>query len=117
MARTNPHGYNPKKRRRMAGSAVSIPFDCCARDFRRALVGAEVLRPDSEALQLTKSNLVDVARKSFAQVTGELEDVALIAAEGQAAGEIDEARKACDQLIARLAICLNRLHRLRRQLG
>lgn len=66
---------------------------------------------------MTKPNLVEVARKPFAQATGELEDVALIAAKGQAAGAIDEARNACDQLIARLGTCLNRLQRLRRQLG
>lgn len=66
---------------------------------------------------MAKRNPVNVARKSFAQVTGDLEDVTLIAAEGQAAPSIAAALDTCDQLIARLGICLNRLQRLRRRIG
>jgi hypothetical protein len=53
----------------------------------------------------------------LARLTGALEDAALIAAEGQAAPDIMDARQICDRLIAELETCLGRLHRLRRRLG
>lgn len=65
---------------------------------------------------MTKRDPVESARKSFAQVTGDLENTAHVAADAQAAAGVSAAREACDQLIARLGICLNRLERLRRRL-
>lgn len=65
---------------------------------------------------MTKRDPVELARKSFAQVTGDLENAALVAADAQAAAGVSAAREACDQLIARSGNCLNRLQRLRRRL-
>ena len=66
---------------------------------------------------MTKPDPAETARRSFAQVTGELEDATLIAAEGQAAPSIAVARDTCDDLSVRLKACLDRLQRLRRRLG
>jgi hypothetical protein len=60
---------------------------------------------------------VETARRTLAELTGELEDASLIAAEGQTALDLTVARQSCDQLIEVLEACLARLHRLRRHLG
>lgn len=60
---------------------------------------------------------VDHARKAFADMTATLEDAALVASEGQAAPDLERARRTCDRLIAELEACLKRLQRLRRRLG
>ena len=60
---------------------------------------------------------VETVRRALAGVTGALEDAALIAAEGQAAHDIIDARQTCDRLIAELETCLGHLHWLRRRLG
>ena len=65
---------------------------------------------------MTKPYPVETARRSFAQVTGELEDATLIAAEGQADPSIAAVRETCDDLSVRLKACLVRLERLRRRL-
>lgn len=65
---------------------------------------------------MTKRDPVESARKAFAQVTGDLENAALVAADAQAAASVSAAREACDQLIARLGTGLSQLQRLRRRL-
>ena len=65
---------------------------------------------------MTDSSHVEKARLVFAEVTGTLEDSALIAAEGQAAADFAGARHSCDRLLARLKSCLEQLQRLRRRL-
>ncbi len=60
---------------------------------------------------------VDHARKAFADMTGTLEDAALAASDGQAATDLEAARRTCDCLIAVLEACLKRLQQLRRRLG
>jgi len=57
------------------------------------------------------------ARTVFADVTGELEDAALVAAEGQTTLDLAATRQSCDRLIAALKACLRRLQWLRRRLG
>lgn len=59
----------------------------------------------------------EAARKTFAELTGELEDASLIAAAGQTVFDVADARHTCDRLIATLEACLGRLQRLRRRLG
>lgn len=66
---------------------------------------------------MAKEVSVETVRRALAELTGALEDAALIAAEGQAARDITDARQTCDRLIAALETCLGRLHRLRRRLG
>lgn len=66
---------------------------------------------------MARPTRIETARKNLARLTGALEDAALIAAEGQAAPDIMDARQTCDRLIAELETCLGRLHRLRRRLG
>jgi hypothetical protein len=58
-----------------------------------------------------------MARKSFADVTGLLEDSTLVAAERQVSPNPSAARQSCDRLIALLETTLARLQRLRRRLG
>lgn len=65
---------------------------------------------------MTDSARVKKARLVFAEVTGVLEDAALIAAEGQAAPDLPAARRSCDRLLARLKSCIEQLQRLRRRL-
>lgn len=65
---------------------------------------------------MTKRDPVELARKSFAQVTGDLENAALVAADAQAAASVSAAREACDQLVVRLGTCLDQLQRLPRRL-
>ncbi len=56
------------------------------------------------------------ARKAFADITGALEDVALLASEGQSVPEPVEARRQCERLIVIVEACLDRLNHLRRRL-
>jgi hypothetical protein len=59
---------------------------------------------------------LDAARRAFADISGALEDAALLACEAQAAPNYDEVRQHCDRLVAAVEDCLGRLHRLRRRL-
>jgi uncharacterized damage-inducible protein DinB len=65
---------------------------------------------------MTKPHPVEMARRFFARITGELEDTTLISAEAQAAPSIAAARETCDDLSVRLKACLDQLQRLRRRL-
>ncbi|MEQ1611526.1 MAG: hypothetical protein ABL904_02140 [Hyphomicrobiaceae bacterium] len=60
---------------------------------------------------------LEAVRKTFADITGALEDAALLASEAQAAPDQVAARKSCDRLIAAGETCLGRLHHLRRRLA
>jgi len=66
---------------------------------------------------MAKIARVEMARVTFAEITGLLEDVILVAAEGQAASDLAAARQLCNRLGAHLRVCTTRLHRLQRQLG
>lgn len=66
---------------------------------------------------MAKSPRLERARKAFADLTGQLEDASLRATDGQVAPDLADARRTCDRLVAVLEPCLDRLHRLRRQLG
>jgi len=66
---------------------------------------------------MAKAVRVETARKTLAELTGELEDASLIAAEGQTALHLADARRTCDRLIAALEAYLGRLQHLRRRLG
>lgn len=66
---------------------------------------------------MVKTARVETARMAFAVVTGALEDVTLVAAEGQAAPDLAATRQSCDRLTALLEASLRRLQRLRRRLG
>ena len=59
----------------------------------------------------------EAARKTFADITGALEDAALLASEAQAASSLVAARQSCDHLIVAVEACRGRLHHLRRQLA
>ena len=65
---------------------------------------------------MAKRPALDAARKTFADITGLLEDAALLASEAQAVTSCDEGRRQCDRLFAALDGCLARLRRLRRRL-
>lgn len=64
---------------------------------------------------MTDAARVEKARVVFAEVTGTLEDAALVAAEGQAAPDLAAARSTCDRLIPLLEVCLSKLRHLRRR--
>ena len=66
---------------------------------------------------MAKRPALEAARKTFADITGLLEDAALLASEAQAAPNLVAARHSCDRLIAAVEICRGRLHDLRRRLG
>ena len=66
---------------------------------------------------MAKAARVEIARSAFAEITGELEDATLIAAEAQATRDLATARPTCDRLITALEACLGRLQSLRRRLG
>ena len=66
---------------------------------------------------MAKRPALDAARKTFADITGLLEDAALLASEAQAAPGLVAARQSCDRLIVAVKACRGRLHRLRRRLG
>lgn len=60
---------------------------------------------------------LEAARKTFADMTGALEDAALLASEAQAAPSLVAARQSCDRLIVVVEECGARLQRLRRRLA
>ena len=66
---------------------------------------------------MAETGRVELARMGLAEVTGELEDATIIAAEGQVTPDLAEARRSCERLIAVLEACPGRLQHLRRQLG
>ena len=66
---------------------------------------------------MTEATRLKKARKTFAEVTGALEDAAVVAAGGQASPNLSAARQSCDRLINALEASLARLQQLRRQLG
>ncbi len=57
---------------------------------------------------------LDVVRRTFADLTGALEDAAVLTAEGQAS-RVDEHRQR-DGLLAAVSLIVVRLHRLMRRL-
>jgi len=65
---------------------------------------------------MAKQPRLDAARRIFANLTGALEDAAALAAEAQGAANSDDARRRCEDLIAAVNLCLDRLHRLRKRL-
>ena len=66
---------------------------------------------------MAKRHALEAARKTFADITGALEDAALLASEAQAAPNLVAARHSCDRLIAAVETCRGRLHDLRRRLA
>ena len=66
---------------------------------------------------MAKAARVEMARATFAEITWQLEDVILVAAEGQAASDLVAARQTCNRLVVQLRVCTERLHRLRGRLG
>lgn len=66
---------------------------------------------------MTEPTRVKAARRTFANVTGALEDATLVAAEGQASPNLSAASQSCDRVIALLETTLTQLQRLRRRLG
>ena len=65
---------------------------------------------------MAKRPALDAARKTFADITGLLEDAALLASEAQAAPSLVAARQSCDRLIVVVETCRGRLQDLRRRL-
>jgi prophage DNA circulation protein len=59
---------------------------------------------------------LDAVRRAFADLTGALEDAAVLAAEAQAAASRGDARQRCEDLITAINLCLGRLQRLKRRL-
>lgn len=66
---------------------------------------------------MTEATRVEAARRTFAKVTGALEDATLVAAEGQASPNLSAASQSCDRLIELLDATLAQLQRLRRRIG
>jgi hypothetical protein len=60
---------------------------------------------------------LEAARKTFADITGALEDAALLASESQAAPSLVAACHSCDRLIIAVETSRGRLQRLRRRLA
>ena len=65
---------------------------------------------------MAETGRLEIARMVLAEVTGELEDATIIAAEGQVTPNLAAARRSCERLIAILEACLGRLQDLRRRL-
>ena len=65
---------------------------------------------------MPKAAGIDEAQKSFAELTGMLEDIALLASEGQAAPNLPAARRLADRLIRRLGTSTKRAQQLRGRL-
>ena len=63
---------------------------------------------------MTEAMRVEAARRTFAKVTGALEDAAIVAADGQASPNLSAARQACDRLITLLEATIAQLQRLRK---
>ena len=59
---------------------------------------------------------LEAARKTFADITGALEDAALLASEAQATSSLVAARYSCDRLIVAVETCRGRLDRFKRRL-
>ena len=59
----------------------------------------------------------DTVRESFADLTGELEDAALVASQGQSVRTPDAARQCADDLVACIENMLARLRHLQASLG
>lgn len=66
---------------------------------------------------MTEATRVEAARRTFANVTGALEDATLVAAEGQTSPNLSAASQSCDRVIALLETILTQLQRLQRRLG
>ena len=66
---------------------------------------------------MAKRPAMDAARKTFADITGLLEDAALLASEAQAASSFVAARHSCDRLIVAVETCRGRLQRLQRRIA
>ncbi len=66
---------------------------------------------------MAKRPALDAARKTFADITGLLEDAALLASEAQATPSLVAARQSCDRLIVAVETCRGRLLNLRRRLA
>jgi len=66
---------------------------------------------------MPKTEIVEAVRKAFAEVTGAIENVTIVAADGQATPNPAAARRSCDRLIALLEGSINQLKQLRRRLG
>lgn len=62
------------------------------------------------------TKIIGSCRKVFAEVTGELEDAALMACRGQAARNRNDIRKLCGDLIGSLERTLGKLRRMRKHL-
>lgn len=65
---------------------------------------------------MAKQPQLDAVRRTFADLTGVLEDATLLAARAQATASRDDAQRQCERLIAAVNLCLVRLHRLQRRL-
>ncbi len=65
---------------------------------------------------MAKRPALDAVRKTFADITGLLEDAALLACEAQAAPSLDAGSHSYDRLIVAVETCRGRLHNLRRRL-
>jgi len=65
---------------------------------------------------MAKQSRLDAVRRTFADLTGVLEDAAALAAEAQEIASRDDARRQCEDLITAVKLCLVRLHRLKRLL-
>jgi len=65
---------------------------------------------------MAKQSQLDAVRRMFADLTGALEDAAVLAAEAQASASRDDAHQQCESLIAAVNLCLVHLHRLKRLL-
>jgi hypothetical protein len=57
---------------------------------------------------------VETACRLFANLTGELEDAATVAAQGQGVSDLDAAHQTCDELVTLLDGCVRRLRGFRR---
>ena len=66
---------------------------------------------------MAKRPALEAARKTFADITGLLEDAALLASEAQAAPNLVAARQSCDRLIVAVETCRDRLHNLQRRIA
>ena len=66
---------------------------------------------------MAKRPALEAARKTFADITGLLEDAALLASEAQAAPNLVAARQSCDRLIVAVETCRGRLQRLQRRIA
>jgi hypothetical protein len=61
---------------------------------------------------MAERTVPDRLKKAFADLSGQLEDAALIAYQGQSAQSLDEARRCRNDLMAALERMRVRLHRL-----